>query len=127
MSHLPRRAKNRFFDARIGSAAANIPVHGRSNIRGIWILDSREKFGRVHDLARLAETTLGNFLNQPGTSKGVLVFLEKPLQGKDARARSLTHTCHTRTDSLSVDENRTGPALSDAAAEFGSGQLQTIA
>jgi hypothetical protein len=127
--HLRGRAVDRFADARVGAAAADVRSHVAIDLVVGRLRVSLEQRRRAHDLPRLAVAALRDVLLDPGL-----------LHGRQRRAgrreafdrRDLLPDGGGRGDLAGLDRravqvHRAGAALTDAAAVFRADEAERIA
>jgi hypothetical protein len=86
-----------------------------------------EQRGGGHDHAIRAVAALGRlFPNERCLDCVGRLRRSEPFKRRDAAAGDLLHGCDARSDSLSIEQNRTGAALAEAASEFRSVQSEAV-
>ena len=122
------RVLDRFANADIGAATADIAGHGVIDIAVARIGIGRQQGRSRHDLAGLAVAALHDFEIEPG----VLDFragrrVPDRLDRGDLGIADAVDGGDAGADRLAVLLHRTGAALRDAAAEFRSGHAENVA
>src|ERR1700674_5068670 len=111
----------------VGSAAAEIAVHGLRDLFIRWVGRFRQERRGGHDLSCLTVAALRDFLRDPGLLQDVQPVGSQPFNRCDALARDLRHWRGTRTNRIAIDVDGAGAAQSRAASEFGSGKFESVA
>jgi hypothetical protein len=122
-----RGAADGLADPFIGSAAAQISVHGLRDLVIARIGRFGEKSGGGHDLSRLAIATLWNFFGDPSLLQNMWAIRSQAFNGSDIFAGNLRDGRGAGANGSAFDVNRASAAESGTASELGSGKLQRIA
>ena len=115
-----------FANSFIGSAAAEVAVHGLRDlvIAGSWCL--RQQSRRRHDLSGLAVAALRNFFRNPGLLQNVQSIRTQAFNGGDFLACDLRDGSGAGPCRRTIDVYGAGSAETGAAAEFCSGEFERI-
>ena len=116
---------DRFPDAWIGAAAADVSAHGGVDQLVVRIRVRFEERRGGHDLAGLAETALRHAELDPGLLAGVIPA--ETLDGCDLGEVGHTDVDRAGAHGPAVEVDGAGAALRDAASELGSLQPQLVA
>src|ERR1051325_5983131 len=112
---------NRGEDTGIGTAAANIAVHGCIDISVSRFFIGSEQGGGRHDLAGLAVTALHYIYLAPCGLHGLAYFVILNIfYGGDFFTNSGRNWCDARAYRLPIKMNRTSATLRHATAKFSS-------
>src|SRR5262249_21329563 len=79
---------------------------------------------RRHDLPRLAVAALRNFLGDPGLLKRMAAVYRQTFNSSDSLSFDGADLRDARTDRLTIEMDRAGAALRDAAAELSACQAE---
>ena len=117
---------NRFANALIGSAAAEIAIHrlGDLVVRGLGRL--RQQSGGGHDLSRLAVAALRNFFGEPGLLQRMKSVRAEAFDRGHVLIGDLRDRGRAGTNRIALDVHGTGAAQSGTAAELGAGKLEGV-
>jgi hypothetical protein len=118
---------NRFFDAGIGAAAANITHHGSVDFFVAGMRIGFEQRGGRHNLPGLAVATLRHINFEPGFLQGVIAVFRKPFDGGNGAVAYGRDGQYAGACGGFAEVNGAGAALCHAAAELGPHQLQVVA
>src|SRR5271169_6227958 len=118
---------DRFANPLIGSAAAQIAVHGLGDlvVGGVRIFCEQRR-GR-HDLPRLAVAALRDFFCDPGLLQHVQTVGSEPFDRGDVLIRGLRDRSGAGAYGRSVEMYGAGAAQSRAAAKFCSCEFESVA
>ena len=117
---------NRFTDAGIRSAPAQIAFHRLIDVGVRWVrLPSQKGRGR-HDLSRLAVAALRHIDFDPCPLDRVTDVRRKTFDRGYRLARYTGNRCSARTRSNAVDMDRARSAQLQTATELGSGQSERV-
>src|SRR5277367_1182489 len=126
-SGLTRGLLDRGADAHVGAAAANVSGHRRIDVGVVRVGRFREQGGRGHDLPGLAVTALHHFEAEPRLlDSASRLRRADALNGCHLAVADRANRQQTGAHRLPVDVHRTGAALRDPAAEFGSREADHI-
>src|SRR5688572_11288749 len=114
-------------DALIGSATADVAVHGGVDIGVGWFWFARQESGGSHDLAGLAVSALRHLFRDPGGLKRVCRRCGQSLDCSDFSSPHTGHSHAACADRVPVDVHGAGAALLKPAAELGAGQADGVA
>jgi len=110
---------DRFADAHIGGAAAEITAHGLVDIAvGRPLVCLQERDG-AHDLARLAVATLRHVARDPGALHGGRFAAGDAFDGRDRPVADLGHRQRAGAHRHVAHQDGAGTAERRAAAELG--------
>ena len=116
-----------FANSFIGSAATKITVHRLRDLLVGRIGRLCQQCGGGHDLSRLAIAALRNFFRDPGLLQHVQAVGSEAFNRRHALARDLRNRSRAGANRIAVDVDGAGAAQSRAAAEFSSGELESVA
>jgi hypothetical protein len=117
---------NRFPDTEIGCAAADIACHSVIDLGIGGGAVGCEESGGGHDLAGLTVAALRNLLFNPCLLHGMESISAETFDGHNFVPYGALDGRLTGARRFSVQMNRTGAANGNAAAVFGSSQLQQV-
>src|SRR5260370_22406073 len=121
-----RGVVNRSAGADIGCAAAEVAVHGKTDVAVAWPLDLPEQSGRRHDLPRLTVSALRHIMGDPRRPDRVSLATGQSLDGRDLACADGGYRHRAGTQRSTVEKNRAGAALRHPAAELGAGQAKMV-
>src|SRR5262249_47821188 len=117
-----RRALDRAPDPLVGTAAADVAVHGGIDLGVGGVRRFCQQRRRRHDLSRLTVTALRNLLGGPSLLYGTV----QSFYGGDLARSYGGDRSNTGADGLAVQVHGAG-AKPGAAAKFGDGQAERVA
>src|SRR5580658_5100365 len=121
------RMLDRLANAHVCAASANVSGHGRVDVGIVGMRGRVQQRSCGHDLSRLAVAALDDFQIEPGLLHlGAGCGGADCLDRRDGALADGSHGQQTGAHRRAVDVHRAGPALRDAAAEFGAGESQKI-
>jgi hypothetical protein len=100
----------------VGTAAAEIPIHGIVDIGVAWTRVRREQNDSRQDLSRLTIATLGNLLFEPSLLHRVPPIRRKALDGCDMFAGRSAQGRLARPNSIAFEDDRASAALANPAS-----------
>src|SRR5215475_1448397 len=117
---------NRFANALIGAAAANVAAHEVVDIGvGGFRLLAKQRHGR-HDLPGLTITALRNVLFHPSLLYRMASVRGQPFDCRDFLSRHRRYRCDAGASRLAINVNCTRATKRHATAEFCAGQVQRV-
>jgi hypothetical protein len=116
-----------FSDSRVSHTAADIPGHDGVDvaIAGVGII--LQQRGCLHDLSRLAVSTLRNLQLKPCRLERMLALWIEPFDGRDPHSRDGTEGGDAGPRRASFHMHRAGAAKSNPATEFGARETNFVA
>ncbi len=118
---------DRFADAGIGAAAADVAAHRGVDVVIARIRHALEQGGGAHDLSRLAVAALRDIEFAPGDLDRVAAVFGQPLDRRDGLALGRGNGNHAGAHGLPVDMHGAGPAQRLAAGVLGPGKPRDVA
>src|SRR5215510_12209361 len=91
-------AMDRFADARVSPAAADVAGHRSVDVRIAWVRIGREQRGRGHDLPRLAVTALWDLELDPCALDWMAAIARETFDRGDRLAGNGADRCDARAD-----------------------------
>ena len=117
---------DRFANTLIGSAAADVALHGLVDVFVAGLGFFGEQRGGLHDLATLAVAALGDIAFAPGFLNGVIALGVEAFDRGDFLAYDGGHGSDATALGFAVDVDGACAAESCAASEFGAGHVEKI-
>jgi hypothetical protein len=114
-------------DAVVGSAAADIAIHMRDDIRTAGLGIFCKQLRSFHDLTGLAVAALGHFFGYPGFLQRMRRVRRETFDRNDLLTRNRTKLGLARALRRAVDVHSAGAAETSPAAVFRAGQPDMIA
>lgn len=119
---------NRFFDAGVSPATANIAAHKGLNFLVRRVRIGFEQGSGGHDLSRLAVAALRHIYFEPCFLDGVISIFGQPFDSRDRRFfADGRYGRGTRPSRHTVQMHGASPAHRHATAVFGADHLQVVA
>jgi len=117
---------DRLANALVGSAAADIALHGFVDVFVAGLGFFGEQRGGLHDLAALAVAALSDIAFAPGDLHGMFALGVEAFDGGDFLAFDGGHWRNATALGLAIDVDGACAAESCAASEFGAGHVEEI-
>src|ERR1700761_7951726 len=118
---------DRLADAQIRAASAQIAIHRRVYVLVGRVRVRTEQGGSRHNLAGLTVATLRNVNLAPSLLQGMRAIGRKAFDGGDVRVLRTPDGCQAGAHGFAAKMYRTGAALANATAVFGSVEIEDIA